>query len=165
MKPETIASIESRWRELRAYAGRLVDDLAADDMAHQPIPSVTMNHAAWALSHLSIYGPLLAGMLRNEPVEDPGSHKWGRSSAPIADAAAYPPKTELLRLYQDGYDDAVAALKSASDADFARPAPFERWRDRFPTVGHMPIHFLVQHNALHLGQISAWRRASGRPAV
>ena len=47
----------------------------------------------------------------------------------------------------------------------AAETPLERWRPRFPCVVDLPGQFFVKHNATHLGQLSAWRRAGGRPAV
>jgi len=160
-----VESIARRWRDLRAYAERLVDGLDEQAMVRQPLQGVTLNHAAWVLAHLSVYGPLLARTLRDEPIDDPADHPFGRNSRPLPDPAAYPPRDELLQRFRTGYDEAVEALRSAQQEVFQKPAPLERWRGRFPTVGDMPAHFLVQHVAVHLGQLSAWRRACGLPAV
>lgn len=165
MDQQCVDSIVNRWRDLRAYAQRLVADLDEQAMVRQPLQGVTLNHAAWVLAHLSVYGPLLARILRDEPIEDPADHPFGRNSRPLPDPAAYPSRDELLRRFCEGYDEAVEALACAGQAVFSRPAPLERWRGRFPTVAAMPAHFLVQHNAVHLGQLSAWRRACGLPPV
>lgn len=157
--------IEPMWADLRGYAQRLVADLSEEDMVAQPIRAVTMNHPAWILSHLNAYAPVVTGILYSEPVEDPIDHPFGRSSTPLADRSAYPSRDELIRSFVDGYDQLVDALAIVPEASLAEPPPIERWLARFPTVGHLPVYFVAKHNAQHLGQLSAWRRAMGRPPV
>ncbi|MEC9373808.1 MAG: DinB family protein [Planctomycetota bacterium] len=160
-----VESIAAQWRETADYARRLVADLRDEEMVSQPVAGVRMNHPAWILSHLSAYGPVLAGCLRGEAVEDPIDHRFGRNSAPVDDAAAYLPKQRLIDHFVEVYDDATEALRAAPAERLAAATPIERWIPRFPRVGDMPVQFLIRHNATHLGQLSAWRRAGGRPAV
>jgi DinB superfamily len=158
-------AIVAQWRELREVAEKLVADLSDDQMVSQPIAGVTMNHPAWVLSHLSAYAPVLAGILRGEDVEDPLSHRYGLKSKPEGDVSVYLPKPALIAAFAMGYDDAASAFQDADAARLAQQTPFERWHGRFPTIAFLPGQFLVKHNAFHLGQISAWRRASGLPRV
>ncbi len=167
----------SNYRELREYACRLVADLSDADMVRQPdrvvpagpsspsSPLQAMNHAAWILSHLAAYAPVVAAILRAEPAYDPLNHEHGRNSAPVSDPAAYLPKAELIAHYCRVYDDAAAALETCPPARLLEPTPIERWRPRFPIIADLPVQFLVKHNATHLGQLSAWRRACGWPGV
>jgi hypothetical protein len=46
-----------------------------------------------------------------------------------------------------------------------RPIPLERWTGRFPRIADATLYLMLSHEAAHLGQVSAWRRAGGRPAV
>lgn len=50
-----------------------------------------------------------------------------------------------------------------TDSELDSPLPDERYREVFPTLGHAVLHILTVHTAIHLGQISAWRRAMGLP--
>ena len=165
MSQELLEPIIAHWRELREYAISLVADLDDQDMVSQPVPGVTMNHPAWVLSHLWAYAPVLTGILRNESIEDPLNHRYGRTSRPEPDLAEYLPRAELIESYIMGYDAAAEALVAAPSEHLASPTPITRWLDRFPTVAYLPAQFLLKHNALHLGQLSAWRRAGGRPPV
>jgi hypothetical protein len=124
-----------------------------------------MNHAAWILSHLSAYAPVVAAILRGGPARDPLNHEHGRNSAPVADPAAYLPRADLIAHYCTVYDDAAAALEACPAARLLEPTPIERWRPRFALLADLPVQFLIQHYASHLGQLSAWRRACGWPAV
>jgi DinB family protein len=160
-----IAAIARTWQRQRDYAQRLVADLSDADMVAQPIPGVALNHPAWTLSHLSPYAPVLAAILRRQAFEDPMSSPHGRGSRPLPDPAAYPPKADLLAEYLRGHDTLQAALEAATPADFGRPIPLARWAERFPLVGDAVVHLALHHEAAHLGQISAWRRAGGRPPV
>ena len=56
-------------------------------------------------------------------------------------------------------------LADMDDADLAGPLPDERYRDVFPALGHAILHILTVHTAIHLGQLSPWRRAMGLPIV
>ena len=158
-------AIVAQWHELREVAGQLVADLTDEQMVSQPVAGVTMNHPAWVLSHLAAYAPVLAGILRGEEVEDPLSHKHGRGSQPLPDTSEYLPRAELISNYAKAYDSAAIAFANATLERLSKPTPIKRWLGRFPTIGYLPGQFLVKHNAYHLGQISAWRRASGLPPV
>ena len=153
------------WPEIRDYALRLVDDLAQDDMIAQPVSGVVMNHPSWILSHLAVYAPMCANMFRGVPADDPLHSPYGRDSRPKPDGGAYLPKDKLVAAFRDGYNDAADALRVMDPARLGEPTPIERFLPRFPTIGHLPIQFLVKHTSLHLGQLSAWRRAGGRPPV
>jgi hypothetical protein len=160
-----IDSIEACWREHAEYARRLIADLEDEEMVSQPVPGVTMNHPAWILSHLSIYAPVIAACFRDDPFEDPADHRFGRASKPEPTTTPYLPKGELLRAFVGGYDDALAAFRAMPAERLTAATPLERWLERFPTIGHLPIQFFVKHIGLHLGQVSAWRRAGGRAPV
>ena len=160
-----VEPIVSQWRELREVAQRLVADLSDEQMVGQPVAGIAMSHPAWVLSHLSVYGPVLAGILRGAPVEDPLDHRYGRTSRPMSDAAQYLPRGALIERYVAEYDAAAGAFADASPEVLCKPTPIERWRERFPTIAFLPGQFLVKHNAYHLGQLSAWRRASGLPSI
>lgn len=157
--------IVTQWRELRDYARKMVEPLRDDQMTAQPIPGITLNHPAWVLSHLAAYGPMLAAILRGEPAQDPADHPFGMKSEPLADPNAYLPKARLLDAFTSSYDDAAEAFLAAPDSLLARATPFARWSQRFPTIAHLPPQFFLKHNATHLGQLSAWRRAMGLARV
>lgn len=153
--------IVTQWRELRDYARKMVEPLRDDQMIAQPIAGVTLNHPAWILSHLAAYGPMLASILREQPVEDPADHPHGMKSAPLGDPGAYLARLQLLDHFTSSYDDAAEAFLEAPDALLARATPFARWSTRFPTIAHLPPQFFLKHTATHLGQLSVWRRAMG----
>jgi hypothetical protein len=151
------------WQNQRDYAARLLSDLPPDELTRQPFPG--MNHPAWIIGHLSAYPPVLAAILDGRPFEDPLHSRYGRGTMPSGEAAAYPPKAELLREYFDGHDLLARTLAAADEGVLARPIPLARWQDRFPRIGDAVLYLMLSHEAGHLGQLSAWRRAMGKAAV
>lgn len=164
MDPVIGAMVRS-WQKQRDYAARLVADLSDADMVSQPVPGVVMNHPAWTFGHLSPYASVLALILRGQPFEDPASSPYGRGSKPLADASAYPPKAKLMDGFLRGHDELDGVLGRVDPAVFGKPVSLKRWEERFPLIGDLVVHLTLHHESAHLGQVSAWRRAGGRPSV
>lgn len=165
MPDAMIAGILRSWQYQRDYAVKLVADLSEADMVSQPVPGVVMNHPAWVYGHCGIYPPVLAAMLEGEPFEDPIKHRYGRDSKPSPNRADYPSKNVIVAEFLNGHDRLAAVLERVDPTVVARPIPLERWKQRFPTIADAVAHLMLEHEAGHLGQVSAWRRAGGRPAV
>lgn len=165
MADPLIAGILRSWSYQRDYAVKLIADLTEADMVSQPVAGIVMNHPAWVYGHISIYPPVMTAMLERKPFEDPIKHKYGRDSRPTSNRADYPPKTEIMSAFLSGHDRLAEVLGRVDPAVLALPIPLERWKQRFPTVADAIAHLMLEHEAGHLGQVSAWRRAGGRPAV
>jgi len=158
-------SVVAQHDDLRDYAIRLATGIDDDNKVAQPIKGVTMNHPAWVYSHLAIYGPVMIGVMQGEAINDPKDEPHGLGSSPQADPGAYLPMSELLQTFVQGYQMGAAAYLEATDKVLSSPSNVERWRERFPTAQALAVHLLVKHFATHLGQLSAWCRAMGMPAV
>jgi uncharacterized damage-inducible protein DinB len=145
-----------------AYAKKLVADIPDDQMAAQPAPG--MNHAAWVLGHLTFVAD---SMIRVFDQPFSMSKEWielfNLASKPTAERARYPSKAELWDAYEKAYARLTAAVEAASSESLAREFPNPKLRTMLPTVGVAMVHILTSHHALHLGQLSAWRRALGMP--
>lgn len=153
------------WRRNGAYALRLVGDLTDDQMTAQPVRGVTMNHPAWLLCHLNVYAPIARALCERAPFDDPADHPYGAKSKVVNDPGAYPDRRSLIEEYRALHDAAQAALERADEDVFMEPNPLARWREMHPRVGDMIVTLMVKHESTHLGQLSAWRRAMGLPAV
>jgi len=163
-----VSAILGSWAKQRDYAMRLVADLSDAEMVSQPVSGVVMNHPAWVFSHLTLYPPTLSAILRGAregEFADPIKSPFGKDSKPVGDAAAYLPKAELIAKYLDGHDELAAILAMVNSAVLGQTIPLKRWEQRFPLVADALVHLMLDHEAGHLGQISAWRRAGGRAAV
>jgi hypothetical protein len=156
------------WRRNGLYAKRLVADLSPAQWTAQPVPQITLNHAAWVLCHLNVYTPICTAMLLGKPLEDPIDHPFGQKSEVSTNPSAYPAgggAGGLLAEYERLHAEAEHALTTAAPECFAAATPLERWRTMNPTVGDMLVTLMVKHESGHLGQLSAWRRALGLPRV
>ena len=71
----------------------------------------------------------------------------------------------MCRSNEKAYQRIVDAVKAASPESLARDFPNPRLRATLPTVGMAMVHILTSHQGVHLGQLSAWRRAQELPAA
>jgi hypothetical protein len=71
----------------------------------------------------------------------------------------------LVADFDAGHDAVAAALRETDASILQSEMPVERLRERFPQVGVILPYLVVRHEALHLGQLSTWRRTMGLPAT
>jgi hypothetical protein len=149
------------------WAQRLTADLSPAQMALQPSGErpAPVNHPAWIFSHLNVYLPVMAALLRGETFEDPKFHPFGMQSKPESEGSVYPAKDQLLAVWQAGHEELAKLLSTANDATLQQPVMLPRWKEIMPTVGIALPYLLLVHENQHLGQLSAWRRVLGLPAV
>jgi hypothetical protein len=146
------------------YAQMLVGEIPDEEMAGQPEGIV--NHPAWTLGHLgyaSDYAAILLGLEGTTP--QPWVELFGRGTTPVDDRTKYPPKEEMLAALEQQHARVADAISKADPALFEQPTANEEFRQIMPTVGDGLAYLLVSHEATHLGQVSAWRRAMGKPSV
>jgi len=129
------------------YAHGLVADI--DDAASVTAPALGMNHPRWVLGHLLLTadrmtGVAVLGLDADQPDAWDELFKPATEALTGAAAEAYPTLAELLAAF-DAKHAAIAEVVQAAD----------------PAL----MHTMVAHEMQHLGQLSAWRRASGLPRV
>jgi uncharacterized damage-inducible protein DinB len=142
-----VVEVLNSYRLTLEYLHRLVADVPDERFTVQPHGVV--NHPAWVIGHLTHSCEAIAGELGLSP--------W------LPDA--YPTKSELLAALSDAQARVSDRLVALGEMGMEAPLPDERYRAMFPTVGHAVIHILTGHAAVHVGQISAWRRAAGYPPL
>lgn len=157
--------ILAQYKRAGDYAEKLVADLQPEEMIAQPVPAVTMNHPAWILSHLAAYPPVLRKMIEGEEPDDPLTHQYGQQSKPESDPGAYPPKDALVAHFLTVRHRLAEAFEKTDEDHLGSPVLIERWKGRWPSIWHCAVTLMTTHEAVHLGQLSAWRRAGGRPSV
>lgn len=159
-----IAEILNSFKMNIDYARRLLVDIPEEQMTAQPTDG--MNHPAWILGHLTGSFQLIGGEMGVKPWL---SQQWLASfqtgSTPAASDSSYPGKDDLVQAFEDAQARLTAALANMESEDLDEPLPDARYRHVFPTLGSAVLHILTTHTAVHLGQLSAWRRAMGLPAV
>jgi len=165
MTADFLSSLLRAWSHQREYAERLTADLTPDLVFRVPPGGALMNNPAWVLCHLSVYSPVLVGMLTGGSPEDPLEHRYGRKSAPTLSPADYPGWSALRGHYLDSHELVVPALRGAPPEVLEAPPTIERFRSRWPRLRDVVVHLMVHHESVHLGQISAWRRVCALPSV
>ncbi len=163
--PLLAEAVAITWRRNRDYALRLVADLTDAQMLAQPIAGRRINHPAWILSHLIVYAPIAAALLRGDGFTDPMDHRHGQKSEVSDDPSEYLARAALIEEFLRTHDQTQAALEQTTDLILSSPNPLERWRAQHPLAGHMVVTLMVKHEAFHLGQLSAWRRGMGLARV
>ncbi len=142
----------------------LLEGIDTDKMAHQPSPG--MNHPAWIVGHLVTameFGAKLAGATYKAP--DGWSDLFGMKSEPSDDGSKYPDMTTLLAELDKSVAAVMPSLESIGSDALAAQMPDEGFRKMMPTVGDGLTFLINGHIAMHVGQLSAWRRACGMPAL
>ena len=147
------------------YASMLVDDIPANQFGHMPHPN--MNHPAFCLGHLSVYPNYVLNMIGRADlvVEKPGWKELFEAPTPCVEQdGRYPSKSEIMAHFLERHEKVAAAL-SAVNGDVLTQANEGHFKGRIKTVGGVVTFMLTSHPMLHLGQVSAWRRAMGMAAV
>ena len=142
------------------YLRRLAADVPDGALTRQP--GGVVNHPAWVIGHLTYSCQALGGELGLTPwLPASWENLFGTGSVPTAERSVYPSKADLLAALDNGQARLTARLAALGDAGMTGPLPDERYRAMFPTVGHAVVHILTAHAAVHVGQLSVWRRSAG----
>jgi hypothetical protein len=146
------------------YLREQVAVVAAGDMVAQPVGIV--NHPAWTIGHLAHLCELLCGVAGAPPWLPEGwAARYGTGSVPVADVGAYEAKDAALAILRDAEARLVHAVGRLDDSFLDRPFPDPSYREVFPTVRHALTQVMVGHTAMHVGQLTVWRRAMGLPRL
>lgn len=155
------------WNKNLEYAPKLVADLDDEQMVLQPAsnPEAPSNHPAWVLSHLNVYIPIVASIIKGEEFLDPKGHQFGMQSKPQTGRDIYATKDDLVAEFVKGHEEVVELLGNADDSIFAQQVKLPRWKEVMPIAGVALPYLMMNHENIHLGQVSAWRRIQGMPSV
>ena len=154
-----VDEVLNSYRLTLAYLRRLVADVPDVDLSRQP--NGVANHPAWVMGHLTYSCQALGGELGLATwLPAQWEQLYGTGSIPTSDRSAYPSKEELLAALVDGQVRIQSAYGSRRRGN-VHGLPDERYRTTYPTVGYAVLHILTGHAAVHVGQVSVWRRAAG----
>lgn len=141
------------------YAKQLLADIEDCRMAERPME---LNPPAWLLLHLATAADYAARLLGGSGVCPAKWSALADTKKPVSvNRADYPVKDELVSTYEKAYHNAADLLAKATPEQLAAPQELGFFEKELPTVADMAGFLLVAHQAIHLGQLSAWRRAIG----
>lgn len=143
---------------------KMVAEVPEGRMCHQPVN--LPNHPAWQVGHLtSVRVAVSRGLGKPIDIDEAWLKRFARGSVPVADAAAYPGKEELMATFVRAQEHLEGVLAGLDEAVLDGPNPVERLRERLPTVRHFVTFVLMVHDGIHVGQLADWRRTEGLPGV
>ena len=149
---------------LQGYGEMLLADIAEED-AFKLICDGGVS-PAWIMGHLGFVANRIQAMCGGEPKIDTEAWQpmFGGGSTPTgeADRETYPAWDELVKTWKQGHADLAALAPTISTEQLSSPNPNERMKAALPTIQDFLGFVLTGHDAMHLGQLSTWRRVQGR---
>lgn len=147
------------------YFEGLIKDLPEDGLAEQ---GAGQGHSAlWLLGHLAVTGDSGRMLLGRERMCPPA---WfvafgPKSSDEIKNPGKYD-AGEMIETIRRVYPDLQQAASQADPEAMQQPHPVEILKgSKLVTNADVLAHLLTTHFAMHLGQLSYWRRLQGKPAL
>jgi DinB superfamily len=142
----------------------LLEGIDDGQRVHQPKPG--MNHPAWVVGHLVFAMEFTAKLVGAAYTAPEGwSDLFGMKSTPSDDPSQYPDMAALLAELDKSIAAVTPSLESIGPEALAAQMPDEGFRKMMPTVGDGLTFLINGHIAMHVGQLSAWRRACGMPPL
>ena len=155
-----MGTIGSNTNATIGYAKQVLADIDDASMCEQPLG---LNHPAWLLTHLATAADYAAKLLGGEGVCPASWNDLADTKKPLSQKRAdYPSKEELINTFQAAYKNAADLYEQSSDEALSKSQKLGFFEKELPTVGDMATFLIVSHANLHLGQLSAWRRATGK---
>jgi hypothetical protein len=159
-----IAEITNSYSLALDYLRRLVADVPEEMWARQA--GGVVNHPAWVVGHLVYSAQAIGGEMGLAPwLAADWADRFGTGSVPLPERERYPSSADLLAARAEAQRRVLGRLAELGEAALAAPLPDARHRATFPTLGHAVLHILTVHAAVHVGQVTAWRRAVGLGAL
>jgi hypothetical protein len=151
------------------YAYELVADIDDAMMCTSPGKGFE-NHPAFTLGHLVTAAALTVKYLGGPYKLQPGWEELfrrkgpGDSRLPELNFGQYPKKDILLAELTQQHQAVEEVITDLDENRFKEPAHW-RFDDHMPTLGDLLYFMCVSHEAMHLGQLAAWRRAMNLPSA
>jgi len=143
-----------------AYAKQILADVDDSSMCQQPMG---LNHPAWLLLHLATAADYAASLLGGQGVCPADWNAKADTKKPLTqNRENYPSKDELISTFEAAFRNAATLYEKSSVEELNEPQKLGFFETELPTVGDMATFLIVAHTNLHLGQVSAWRRAMGK---
>lgn len=151
-----------------AFARELVADLSDEQMTAVPCTGFE-NHPAFTLGHLVTGSAMMIEDLGGEYKIPEGWNTLflrtgpGDPRLPPADKNIYPAKSILLKELFIQHENVKSILTKTSQEKLSENIEW-RFSSFMPTVMDLVTFMCINHEAMHLGQLSAWRRAMKLPS-
>ncbi len=151
------------------YAQQLVKDVSEELMMHIPHKGLE-NHPAFTLGHLAVATAMTINYAGGQSsLPDLWNQLFKRNGPgdprlPEENTALYPNKQALLKQLEVQHNHLKETLSQANIDDFYENTQW-RLNDYLPSRLDCIIFMSINHEAMHLGQLAAWRRAMDLPSA
>ncbi|MEM1109931.1 MAG: DinB family protein [Planctomycetota bacterium] len=150
------------------YTRRLIDGMSEEHA--NVLPADGMNSPRWIVGHLAQTADMvtLGWVFEAERSIDSWDAWFNGGTTSAALTAEQPSLAEAMVHLERLHASVSERVEASSPAWFEKSAPGiapDAFRQRFPTIGNALAHTMLSHEMMHLGQLSAWRRVQGLPAV
>lgn len=144
---------------------KLTADLTETELA-TPI-AANGNPPIWILGHLAVSTDSAGQILGLQSACPKEWHGWfGVGSNPEALPKPGPTRGELIKALRSGHERVAKAVHSADPKRLASQHGLTFFEGSpIRSLHDLLVMLLTSHEALHAGQLSAYRRATGRPAI
>lgn len=143
-----------------AYAKQILADIDDTSMCEQPMG---LNHPAWLMLHLATAADYASSLLGGQAVCPAEWNALADTKKPLTQTRShYPSKEQLISTFEAAFRNAANLYQKSSEGDLNKPQKLGFFETELPTVGDMATFLIIAHTNLHLGQLSAWRRATGK---
>ncbi|MHC4562729.1 MAG: DinB family protein [Planctomycetota bacterium] len=141
------------------YAEANLADIPDDRMCYRPNDG--MNHPAWLVGHIVFSYEGMVSMLGGESKLPEGWKELFDTFEMADEPERYPSKQQLTDALKDAHRRLETLVEAVSPVVLERPIEDENFKEVFPRVGDLLTGIMTIHEAVHLGQLSAWRGALG----
>lgn len=152
------------------YIQRLLVDVKPEQFARFATVNgqvIESNHPAFILGHLSLYPCRIVAEAGHDASAIDPSEKFEALFSPSAtclddpDGTLYPSMDEITGKFFAAHEAVIQMLPDVDDSVFHEANANEKMVSKFGTKGSMHAFYLGGHVMMHVGQFSAWRRATG----
>lgn len=141
-----------------------------EDMKDAPVTFPTPNggcHPLWVLGNVTLSeGTFVREWILGEsnPVAE-WKDIFGAGTEPVADAAKYPPFSEVMAKSHEVRKATIALLDSLSEEDLDKPSKAPAQRQAYFGTCRQCFLMTALHWMMHRGQVADARRAAGRKRI
>lgn len=122
------------------------------------------NSAGWTLGHLIVESEDLFSFLNIPTIKIPDEwdrcFKNGKRNG-LEDKNNLPSKGELINAFQLRYNSLMTNYLKLTNVEKESPHPSEMLRDFYSNLDSWYVHHLITHVAVHIGNITTWKKVIG----
>ncbi len=141
---------------------KMMEDVSDAELTHQASPGT--NPPIWILGHLAVATDYASKTLGIPTACPKAWHvDFGPGSTPLKMHDPAPTKSQLMDAIRAGHQRVTEAARNVTAEQLAGPHPVALLKGSpIETVGDLLTHLINTHEAMHIGQLSMWRRLTGR---